>query len=324
MDFLKAQFTKILPVTPANLSESTVLITGANAGIGFEAAREILKSKPKRLILAVRNLDRGNAAASDLSKIKDASTEIDVRQLDQSSFASVKAFADGLSGQKVDVAILNAGVWNFKWTPTTNGYESDLQVNVLSPALLSLLLLPNLRQATSPSAPDASKPHLSFVSSGLHAMAQFPEHKLPAGQVLEALNDQSKYNGQDRYAATKLIGLVWAKELAKRISSDQVIVNAVNPGFCKTNLMGDASGMMKYMTKCFSICLGRSAQDGARCVVDAAIAKGPESHGRYLSEKMIKDEAPIANDAEIQTKIWDEITAILKKEKVFPGSAESL
>ena len=109
MDFLKAQFTKIPLISPVNLSNSTVLITGANAGIGLETAREILKSKPKRLILAVRNLDRGNTAASELTKVKAASTEIDVRQLDQASFSSVKAFADGLDGQKVDVAILNAG-----------------------------------------------------------------------------------------------------------------------------------------------------------------------------------------------------------------------
>jgi len=109
MDFLKAQFTKIPHITPTNLSSSTILITGANAGIGFEAAKEVLKSQPKRLILAVRNLERGNNAASELSKFKSESTEIDVRHLDQSKFSSVQAFANELKGQKVDIAILNAG-----------------------------------------------------------------------------------------------------------------------------------------------------------------------------------------------------------------------
>jgi NAD(P)-dependent dehydrogenase (short-subunit alcohol dehydrogenase family) len=109
MDFFRAQFTKIPQIVPINLSTSTVLITGANSGIGFETAREVLRSKPKRLILAVRSLERGNTASSELAKVKSPSTEIDVRQLDQSSFSSVKVFAEGLSGQKVDIAILNAG-----------------------------------------------------------------------------------------------------------------------------------------------------------------------------------------------------------------------
>jgi NAD(P)-dependent dehydrogenase (short-subunit alcohol dehydrogenase family) len=325
MDFFKAQFTKIPQINPVNLSNSTILITGANAGIGFEAAREILKSKPKRLILAVRSLERGNSAASELAKVKAASTEIDVRQLDQSSFSSVKAFADGLNGQKVDVAILNAGTWSFKWSQTGNGYETDLQVNVLSPALLSLLLLPNLRNAAAARATgsDSPKPHLSFVSSGLAEMAKFPERKLPQGDVLPALNDQSKYNGADRYSTTKLIGLLWAKEFAKVTANDQIVVNAPNPGFCRTSLMKESSGIMKYMVKAFSLSMGRSPEDGAKCVVDGAIVKGDESHGKYLSEAQIKDEAPMARGeegAQLQKKMWDEIVSVLKKENVYPES----
>ncbi|KAF1996430.1 NAD(P)-binding protein [Amniculicola lignicola CBS 123094] len=327
MDFFKAQFTKIPQITPANLSTSTVLITGANAGLGLEAAREILKSKPQRLILAVRNLERGQAAVKELSSAKHASTQIDVRQLDQASFASIKAFADGLSGQKVDIAILNAGSWSFKWGQTTDGYESDLQVNVLGPALLSLLLLPNLRQAAASRAPDAPKPHLSFVSSGLHEMAKFPERSLPTGQMLAALNEQAKYNGQDRYQTSKVLGLLWVKELAKKTSSDEIIINAPNPGFCKTNLMHGSTGIMKYLTKGFGMALGRAPADGAKCILDGAMVKGAESHGRYLSEAAVKDEVAFARGAEgaeIQQKTWNEIIALFKKDGVLPKGAEHL
>lgn len=347
MDFFKAQFTKIPQIVPSNLDTCTVLITGANAGIGLEVAREILKSKPKRLILAVRNLERGNTAATELSKAKSPSTEIDVRQLDQSSFASIKGFAEGLSGQPVDIAILNAGkyqwpvarcyeltnriagTWSFKWGQTADGYETDLHVNVLGPSLLSLYLLPNLRAAAAARTPQstAPKPHLCFVSSGLHTMAKFSERKLPTEEVIAALNDQKKYNGQDRYATSKLIGLLWAKELARRVGKDEIVVNAPNPGFCKTGLMKESSGIMKLMVGAFSAGVGRSPQDGAKCIVDAAIVKGSESHGRYLSEAQIKDEAPMARGQEgtqLQGKMWDAITAELKNKKVFPGHAETL
>lgn len=109
MDFFRAQRTKIPPVTPVNLTSGTVLITGANAGLGFEAAREVLPSKPKRLILAVRNIEKGNTAKTELEKAKDALTNIEVRKLDQGSFESVRSFVKDLKGERVDIAILNAG-----------------------------------------------------------------------------------------------------------------------------------------------------------------------------------------------------------------------
>lgn len=109
MDFLRAKCTEIPPITPVNLSHATFLITGANAGIGLEIAREILNSQPKRLILAVRSVERGQSAASELAQAMRPGTKIDVMKLDQSSFASIKTFADELRGQRVDIAILNAG-----------------------------------------------------------------------------------------------------------------------------------------------------------------------------------------------------------------------
>lgn len=109
MDFLKAQFTKIPRIAPVNLSASTVIVTGANVGIGFETAREILHSKPQRLILAVRSLEKGNAARRELEKSKSGTTRLDVRLLDQSSFESVRTFVKELEGERVDIAILNTG-----------------------------------------------------------------------------------------------------------------------------------------------------------------------------------------------------------------------
>lgn len=110
MDFLRAQFTKIPKLKPVNLSKSTVLITGANAGLGLEAAHEILLSKPERLILAVRDIEKGDVAKRELQNRTTSSTQIDVHKLDHSSFRSVQNFVKELEGQRVDIAILNAGM----------------------------------------------------------------------------------------------------------------------------------------------------------------------------------------------------------------------
>jgi retinol dehydrogenase-12 len=323
MDFIRAQCTKIPAVAPTNLSRRTVLITGATSGLGLETAREILKSNPARLILAVRSMERGNAAVSQLKDGNVTSTEFELRHLDQANFASIKAFTDGLANDRLDIAILSAGVWNFGYKATSDGYESDLQVNVLAPALLSLLLLPNLRrQAAAEPSSSPFTPRLTFVSSALHAQAKFPERNLPAGQVVAALNDPSKYDGFDRYSTTKLLGLFWAKQLAavQDAREERVTINAVNPGFCKTGILGNAQGAMKYVMKLSTAMLGRSPEDGARCIVDAAMVKGHDSHGRYLSEAKIAEEAPVLCGAEgkdLQRRIWEEVLMVLKKESVI-------
>ncbi|MCJ1390772.1 hypothetical protein MMC18_003633 [Xylographa bjoerkii] len=360
MEFIKAQRTKIPHISPLNLASRTSGIgdvfltkptfghvmgaardlslvlkftaemltsspfhsTGSNAGLGLEAAREFLASKPKRLILAVRNMEKGNAARQQLISLKELPTDIEVRKLDQGSFESVRDFVKGLNGERIDIAIFNAGVWNAKWKNTTDGLESDLQVNVLAPALLSLLLIPNARRATT--AVPESPAHLTFVSSGLHEMAKFPERHQSPGHILTALNDPSEYNQQDRYATGKTIGLLWTRELAARLSSNEVVVNAVNPGFCKTGIIQNMSGMMAGMVKLTELLLGRSAADGARCIVDATLMKGVESHGKYLSEMQVKPESPLVRSdegRELQSKIWDEIVTLLKEKGGLVQSA---
>lgn len=193
----------------------------------------------------------------------------------------------------------------------------DLQVNTLAPALLSLLLLPNLRlAASSASLSNAPKPHLTFVSSGLYETAKFPERKLGAGQILAALNDPEDYRQSDRYPTTKLIGLFWMRELASRVNSSEVIVNATNPGFCKTDLPGQIKGIQSYVISLAGWAIGRSAQEGGRCLVDAAVVQGPESHGKYVTGLRVKAESRMVKGAEgkeLQGRLWEETMALLKK-----------
>ena len=217
------------------------------------------------------------------------------------------------------------GVWNTQFNPSEDGLESDLQVNTLAPALLSLLLLPNLRRAaSSANLSNAPKPHLTFVSSGLYEMAKFPERKLGAGGILAALNDPNKYKQSDRYPTTKVIGLFWMRELASRVPSSEVTINAVNPGFCKTDLTGNVKGIQSYVMSFAGWAIGRSALEGGRCLVDAATVQGPETHGKYVSELKVKEESSLLRGAEgkgLQGRLWEETIALLKK---YGGVDESV
>lgn len=211
-------------------------------------------------------------------------------------------------------ALTVKGVWNSESIQTSDGLESDLQVNAIAPALLSLLLLPNLRRASSSPTAPTSPAHLTFVSSGLHADARFPERNAPGG-ILAALNDSKQYQQQDRYPTSKSIGLLWARELALRVPSSEIVINSATPGFCKTGLARHMHGMMAYAIKATEMLLGRSAQDGARCLVDAVLMKGEDTHQKYLSEMQVKPESKMVRSkegAELQKKLWDETIALLE------------
>ena len=108
----------------------------------------------------MRNVEKGEAARRDIEKTTGRVGVIQVWQLDMDSFQSVKSFANrvGSELERLDVALLNAGLFskNFKLSP--EGWEETLQVNTLATVLLALLLLPKLRASKTPS----STPHLGI------------------------------------------------------------------------------------------------------------------------------------------------------------------
>ena len=146
-------------------------------------------------------------------------------------------------------------------------------------------------------------------------MAKFSERKNKPGAIISALNESNQYNQQDRYQTGKTIGLLWARELAQRVPSSDVIINSANPGFCKTEIMQNMHGFMSYLVNVFELLFRRPAADGARCLVDAALVKREETHGKYLSEAKIKPESELVRSSEgreLQGRLWEEITVMLK------------
>ena len=183
----------------------TVLITGANTGLGFEAALKYATLGAAKLILAVRSIDKGHAAKEMIVQRTGFSADaISVLKVDLGSFASVKYFVTDLNDtvEYIDVALLNAGLAAPNFSRSGYGWEMSVQVNVLSTALMALLLLPKLR-ATA--AARGSLVHLTFVNSITHVDVRrewFPDQTL-----LTAANDESRFDLEKTYAMTKLLGM---------------------------------------------------------------------------------------------------------------------
>lgn len=147
----------------------TIIVTGANGGLGKEAARHLVRLNADRVIITARDASKGNTAKSDIESTTGRKGSVEVWSLDLEDYDSVKAFATKVNGLKrLDAIIENAGKATATFTEVA-GNESTITVNVVSTFLLALLVLPKLQET-------AKKfnvvPNLVIVSSEVHFWTQ--------------------------------------------------------------------------------------------------------------------------------------------------------
>lgn len=285
-------FYRQLLVTPKaadpqqiKLQGQTGIVTGSNVGLGLEASRQLLGLGLSHLILAVRDEAKGKAAKEALAKGAPGA-KIEVWKLDMSVYESVTSFAERCTSlARLDFVILNAGVFKVKQEINeSTGHDEVIQVNYISTALLTILLLPVLAQKRA----STSKPsRLVIVSSETAAWCKFKEQN--ASHILSAFDDPKGYDMQERYYTSKLLEELFLKQLIKHVPSSVAVVSAVNPGFCYgSSLHREAGGVIGVVFTGFKRMIGRDTSVGARTLVDAAVVQGPESHGQYLGDCVVK------------------------------------
>lgn len=269
-----------------NLQNQTGIVTGSNIGLGFEASKQLLDLGLSHLILAVRDEAKGRAAKEALTKSVARSVTIEVWKLDLSSYDSVTAFAKRCQSlHRIDFVILNAGVFkvNLEINQST-GHEEVMQVNYLSTALLTILLLPVLA-AKKESTGKLGR--IVIVSSETADWCKFKEQN--SVPLLPAFNDPKMFEMQERYYTSKLLEELFLKQLVKYVPASVAVVNAVNPGFCYgSGLHREAGGVVGVIFTGFKRFIGRSTAVGARTLVDAAVVQSDESHGQYLGDCVVK------------------------------------
>jgi NAD(P)-dependent dehydrogenase (short-subunit alcohol dehydrogenase family) len=194
---LYSQFFERIPVPTSNFAGQTIIVTGSNTGLGLEAARHLVRLKASKVILAVRSLSKGEAAAEELIKSTGAMTNnIEVWPLDLSDYGSIKKFSDRAYGlERLDAVISNAGMLTQQWT-IVNGMEAQIAVNVVHTTLLGLLLLPKLRASAKM---HSVRGRMAFVTSDAHYVAQVNEANA-SGSLFDALNNKEIALMEDRYA----------------------------------------------------------------------------------------------------------------------------
>ncbi|GKZ23460.1 hypothetical protein AbraIFM66951_008494 [Aspergillus brasiliensis] len=267
------------PSATTNLSGQVAIITGANRGLGFECASQLLSLHLSHLILAVRSIDKGEAAAAKLRAVHPTST-IEVWPLDMSSYESIQSFSKRVTNDlhRLDIAILNAGIRQAEFTinPST-GHEETIQVNYLSTMLLAILLLPSLKTKSPKGVPG----RLTIVSAALSLVPSLPTVK--DAPFLKLFDRPDTFHGNAIYCMSKLLAHAFLYKLVDYVAAEDVIVNLADPAFVRgTDLARGSSGYAKAGLAVFGALTGRTVKVGASTFVDAAVLKGRESHGCFL------------------------------------------
>lgn len=305
--FFYNQFFVTPPLPTTGWTGQTVIVTGANTGLGLEAARHLAAHDVSTLIIAVRNVEKGNAAKQSIvASTRCDAARVQVWPLDLSSYDSVTDFAARVEKDlpRVDAVLLNAGINTRKFT-VAEGDESTITVNVISTFLLAFLLLPHLKAVAKEYS---IRPIVAITASEVHFFTSFPERSAQPS-ILATLSDPVKANMSDRYNVSKLLEVLMVREFAARhpASSYPVTLTCLNPGLCHSELAREMDGSL--IVKVLMNILARSTAIGARTLVSGAEA-GPETHGCYMSDGVVADVAPLVTSKEGETaqkRVWKEV-----------------
>ena len=216
---LKRYFGGGVCYSKATLNDKTVIITGANTGIGLETAVDMAQ-RGARVILACRSPEKGKAAVQ-VVKERSKNEAVVFAQLDLASLQSVRDFATRILNQepRIDILINNAGVMLCPYSQTEDGFEMQIGVNHLAHFLLTNLLLGRLKEA--PSARIVSVTSRGYVMGTIN---------------FDDLQSEKSYSKGDAYNQSKLANILFTRSLGQRLKGTQVTSYCIHPGVVKTEL----------------------------------------------------------------------------------------
>ena len=275
-------------------SGRVAVITGSNTGIGYEAAA-VLAGKGAHVVLAVRNLDKGKAAAERISAAT-PHAEVTLQQLDLTSLASIAVAAADLRAAypRIDLLINNAGVMTTPKATTTDGFELQFGTNHLGHFALTGRLLALLRKAAAP--------RVVTVSSTAHRMGVIDFDDLQW--------ERKSYSKWRAYGQSKLANLLFTRELARRVAArgEPLVSAGAHPGSTQTNLQ-QHSGFSRWAVAIVS----QAPPGGALPTLYAATAPGVKGGDYFGPGRMMELVGPpkpayssaASKDADVAKRLWE-------------------
>ncbi len=268
-----------------DLSGKTVVVTGANTGIGRVTAEELAKAGA-RVILACRSAEKTQPVVDEIKRATN-NDQVEFLKLDLASLSAVRSAAAELLERvdRIDILINNAGLAGQRGE-TQDGFEMAFGVNHLGHFLWTLLLLDRVKE----SAPA----RIVNVASQAHYGAK--------GIDFDAVQRPTKtVSGFPEYEVSKLANVLFTKELARRLEGSGVTTYSLHPGVVASDVWRRVPAPFRWIMKKFMI----SNEDGAKTTLHCATSPATADHsGRYYDECKEKSCSPIADDERLQAELW--------------------
>jgi NAD(P)-dependent dehydrogenase (short-subunit alcohol dehydrogenase family) len=284
----------------------TAVITGANTGLGYETATA-LAAKGAHVVLAVRNLEKGKAAA-DLISARTPGASVALQELDLTSLDSIRAAVDQLRGDydSIDLLINNAGVMMTPKSTTKDGFELQFGTNHLGHFTFTNLLLDRVLAAPGS--------RIVTVSSVGHRFAR-------RGIRFDDLQWENSYSRVGAYGQAKLANLMFTYELQRRLQGTNTIAVAAHPGGSNTELMRNLPAAIRGLGSLLSP-LFQGPDMGAlptlRAATDPGVLGGqyfgPDGFGEQRGYPKVVASSEVSHDADAQRRLWavsEELTSVM-------------
>lgn len=293
-----------------DLSGRTILVTGANSGLGLVTTRQLVK-QGAHVVMACRRIDAGQSVADAIHRDHPRG-RAEVMELDLGRLESVRRFAADFlaSHHELHALVNNAGVMNTAQGQTADGFETQFGINHLGHFLLTSLLLDVLK-ASAPS-------RVVNISSGYHDRAMGREGRIEFEDLHQS---RGKYDGWKAYAQSKLANVLHSRELARRLENSGVTAVSVHPGWVRTELIRHSMPVwvQNYVLRPAMRLAGMiepwdGVQTTLHCLLDDDV---PEHSGAYFSQRgsyrdpscngggwPMRSPNPQANDDDIAARLW--------------------
>ncbi|XP_017040210.1 retinol dehydrogenase 14 isoform X1 [Drosophila ficusphila] len=283
--------------TETKMEGKTVIITGANSGIGKETAKD-LAGRGARVIMACRNLETANAVKDEIVK-ETNNNKILVKKLDLGSQKSVREFAADIvkTEPKIDVLIHNAGMaLAFRGQTSEDGVELTMATNHYGPFLLTHLLIDVLKK----SAPA----RIVIVASELYRLSSVN---------LAKLNPIGTFPAAYLYYVSKFANIYFARELAKRLEGTKVTVNFLHPGMIDSGIWRNVPFPLNLPMMAITKGFFKTTKAGAQTTIYLATSDEVANvSGKYFMDCKEATLNAAALDEEKGLKIWEESLKIAK------------
>jgi NAD(P)-dependent dehydrogenase (short-subunit alcohol dehydrogenase family) len=294
--------------TTADIPDQTgrvAVVTGANTGLGYETA-SALAAKGARVVLAVRNVDKGKAAAT-LTSQRNPGASVAVQELDLTSLDSIRAAADQLRSdhESINLLINNAGVMMTPKSTTKDGFELQFGTNHLGHFALTNLLLDRVLAAPGS--------RIVTVSS--------QGHRFVRGIRFDDLQWERSYSRVGAYGQAKLANLLFTYELQRRLQGTNTIAVAAHPGGSNTELARNMPAALRGLTTVLAPLMqgpDMGALPTLRAATDPGVLGGqyygPDGFGEQRGYPKVVASSAASHDTDAQRRLWavsEELTSVV-------------